>query len=466
MSDLFRMRKCFLFFKIFIQFFLYTSAFCNPFILKSIETKVSTNLNLDSQDIKNSSTSLTSSIKTDLNALTFLAEYKIPTTNFTDVPELLHPNFVLSIPLKNICNLPITIAGGGLSGSGSIAKLKSPTLSAPSTAFSSSLSSITNLNYKSSTPKKDFSPSLFLNFYPSFKNREFNFSFLMQKESFSFSAYSKFKIKKNVNMLLNTTGGFFAVKNQNSQWFSATKYFTERLIWAQNLQFMIDCSSFKSKNILTAYQNPYDYVQFTFLSENLFSIQNCSVILSFFYNPSLECFCINDSPLKNIFQLKINPSFCFYPQKHPCKIKTGISCFLQENLDKDLESDLIYKCIASFLLQTTDFKVELTLTAQDLKPLSYGSYKINMKQTRFYKNFQAQKAFAFSFSADNITSTTKISYNLFFKTKVKTSINSSIGFSTKETVLSSIKASISSTIRFTIYKCPTTMSLGLSVPVL
>ena len=70
------------------------------------------------------------------------------------------------------------------------------------------------------------------------------------------------------------------------------------------------------------------------------------------------------------------------------------------------------------------------------------------------------------FSADNITSTTKVSYSLFFNRKIKTSINSSIGFSTKETVLSSIKASISSTIRFTIYKCPTTMSLGLSVPVL
>lgn len=460
------MRKCFLFFKIFFQLSLCTSAFCNPFFIKSIQTTVSSNFNLDTQDIKNTSTNFSSIIKADFNALNFLAEYKIPSTTFTDTPELLFPNFVLSIPLKKFCNLPITIVGGGLSGSGSIAKLKSPVLSSPSTALSSNLSSITILNYKSSTPQKDFSPSLFLNFYPSFKNREFNFSLLMQKESFSFSAYSKIKIYKQINLFLNTTGGFFTVKNQNSQWFSATKYFTERLIWAQNLQLMIDCSAFKSKNILTAYQNPFDYVQFTFLSENLFSIQNCSVILSFFYNPSLECFCINDSPLKNIFQLKINPSFCFYPQKHPCKIKTGISCFIQENLDKDLESDLIYKCIASFLLQTTDFKVELSLTAQDLKPLSYGSYKINMKQTRFYKNFQAQKAFAFSFSADNITSTTKVSYNLFFKTKVKTSINSSIAVYTKETVLSSIKASISSTIRFTIYKCPTTMSLGLSVPVL
>ncbi len=460
------MRRCFLFFKIFIQFFLYTSAFCNPFILKSIETKVSSNLNLDTQDIKNSSTSLTSSIKTDLNALTFLAEYKIPTTNFTDVPELLHPNFVLSIPLKNICNLPITIAGGGLSGSGSISKLKSPTLSAPSTALSSSLSSITNLNYKSSTPQKDFSPSLFLNFYPSFKTREFNFSFLIQRDSFSFSAYSKFKIKKNVNMFLNTTGGFFTVKNQNSQWFSATKIFSEQSIWAQNLQLMIDCSSFKSKNILTAYQNPYDYVQFIFLSENLFSIQNCSVILSFFYNPSPECFCINDSPLKNIFQLKINPTFTFFPRNHACKIKTGISFFSQENLDKELNSDFIYKCIVSFLLQTTTSKLELNATAQDLNMLSYGTYKFNVKQTRFHQTLEAQKAFSFSFSADNITSTTRISYNLFFKTKVKTSINSSIAVYTKETVLSSIKLSLSSTVRFTIYKCPVNLSLGLSLPFL
>ena len=433
------MRKC---------VFYLTLLFCikgYSFSFKQMYTRTNTGFSFDLKELEQSSwEQKLSSMSLAFTGINAKVSYKIPSCKFTENPQWLLPGFYLTLTTKDFFPPDFIITAGTLAPTASYSNLKSPALSSPGTAFGGFASS-KKLQTNLSSPDSTIEPSLFLEY----NNKFFSINSLFQKDSFCSSLYFNFRLKKFTSMSFSTTGGLFNIKNTTSSWFSETRLFNKKQIWAQNFQASFFSKNIKSKIELNLYQNQFDGLESSFSVQCLLNIIDFSLLAGAFSASSQELFCIGTTNLKTLCQFKLNPQFSFYP-KNLCKIKIGSLFLLQDKIQPDSSTRLVLKGVFSSLIQTKTSIYNLNFLISDI-PLQQNDtnsiyLSCTISRTQNFRLLKPKETLYFKYTCKNQSLISRLSINLTPPLTIPFYINSTFQANIKESAIQSMNATVSASI--------------------
>ena len=250
-------------------------------------------------------------------------------------------------------------------------------------------------------------------------------------------------------MSFSTTGGLFNIKNTTSSWFSETRLFNKKQIWAQNFQASFFSKNIKSKIELNLYQSQFDGLESSFSIQCLFNIRDFSLLAGAFSASSQELFCIGTTNLKTLCQFKLNPQFSFYP-KNLCKIKIGSLFLLQDKIQPDSSTYLVLKGVFGSLIQTKTSIYNLNFLISDI-PLQqndtnsiYMSWTIS--RTQNFRLLKPKETLYFKYTCKNQSLISRLSINLTPPLTIPFYINSTFQANIKESAIQSMNATVSASI--------------------
>lgn len=412
------------------------------------------------------------SAKYSVSAFALKAAWKVPQTEFSEVPDFYLPAWAFSVDFSEFYNaerkgLPFSAVFGTVTPSGAVSKLKNPGLSASSAnAVQNSFLDATMLSVPlpgASNCEKPLGLGTSLKFDSKSFLKKLDVTLYSNEENdFLESVRLQLQSGKKSHFSFSSTSGQFVKSNTTTKWFSATKLFPETEFFATNFQASFINPYFKTKETANLFYNKniLDFPQTTFSSENQLRIKDFLLNFAFFCVSDKELFTASSARQKTLCQIKINPTLTVFPFQNKLKTQFGTICILEQKIQSDESVEIEKKLAGQINFYTKRTFAKLNLAAEGID----SAEKISGSFSHYFYNFiMPAETFSFVLTPDNKKLKLKYTQRISFRTK---SYSGSISASASSCIVNDEFESFSSEIKISCQAKTKNLSVSASAGLL
>lgn len=342
------------------------------------------------------------------------------------------PLYGAAVKLEKFARFPLTIQAGTLSTSGSLSRLRSPALTAPS-PLSQSLSQsygISSALPSRSSSVKPLSCAIFAELPKSIKAlSKARAHFIWTDDTqLAMSIGATVNFPRMIRAGLYATGGAFFLSDKklsvsSPSWFGATPFFDDGWFGAFSVQASFSMPELRSVFTVDIHEQPFHETRCVYRLENLLRLGRFSMKICGFISDNPLTVCADGGTLKTLAQACAQPMFSWrLPSARLPVLSAGVSCHVSESTDDKNEfKNVSMKCSAAGKYSDRNLSAQLSVGASGITLMDESPKESDDPQFKISARFSYKK------------------------TRVKPSASVSVGF-TKSSAEESASAQVSATL--------------------